>query len=181
MKFKLMLMTFMMAGSSVACATFFKKNPPLPTVASLDVNQYVGKWYTITTLPQRFTSDCVAQTADYGIISEGKISVLNTCYKANGEVTDIEGFAKATKAAGIFKLQFTEGVPGFLALFGFKADYNIIALDTKYRYALIGGKDRKSLWFLSRTKTVSDAVYNQFVGRAEELGYDTSKLVDSKF
>jgi len=178
MKLKLMIMTLMMAGSSVACATFFKKHPPLPTVANLDIDSYVGKWYTISTLPQFFTRNCVAQTADYAVVAEDEISVLNTCIKKNGKITDIQGFAKTTKAAGILKLQFTEGFPGF---FGIKSDYNIILLDTKYRYAMIGGRDRKSLWFLSRTKTVSDAVYNHLVSRAAELGYDTSKLVDSKF
>jgi len=178
MRLKLLFVAIVMTGSSVACATFLKKQPPLPTVASLDLDRYVGKWYTISALPQFFTRKCVAQTADYAVLDSNKISVLNTCIKKDGSITDIEGFAKTTDAAGILRLQFTEGFPGF---FGIKANYNIILLSLDYSVAMVGGRDRKTLWFLSRTKTVSRPVYNRLMERAEELGYNTSKMVDSKF
>ena len=73
--------------------------------------------------------NCRAKIAAYEVIASDEASVLNACIKKNGKVIDIAGFAKATDAAGILELHFTEGVQGF---FGIKSDYNIIFLDTKY-------------------------------------------------
>ena len=110
--------------------------------------------------------------------SNTEISVKNICTKKNGKKTKIIGFAKASDVPGVLDLEFTSGLAGF---FGASGDYNIIKLDSEYKYSLIGGKDRKSLWLLSRTKKISDKVYDEYIGRAKELGYDISKLVDSKF
>ena len=63
----------------------------LPTAQNVDVARYIGKWYTITSLPQFFTRSCVGQTAEYGILNEKQISVHNVCIKDNGKTTDIHG------------------------------------------------------------------------------------------
>jgi len=177
MKFNITLAALFFMSASAACASF-KTYAPLPTAENVSLEKYSGKWYAVTALPQLFTLSCAAQTADYAVVGEGKISVLNTCLKKNGKTTDIEGFAKTTDVSGVLNLRFTEGFPGF---FGIEADYNIIKLDRKYRYALIGGRNRKSLWLLSRTKEISDKVYDEYIGRAAELGFKVSKLRDSNF
>jgi apolipoprotein D and lipocalin family protein len=164
--------------SASACAGYVDAEQPLPTVTDVSLQEYVGQWYAITSLPQFFTRKCVAQEAVYKLNSDNEIGVQNICIKKRGRRTDITGFARTTDISGILKLKFTSG---FAGLFGATGDYNIIELDEDYRYALIGGKDRKSLWLLSRTKKISDAVYDDYIGRAQELGFDISKLVDSKF
>lgn len=151
---------------------------PLPTVEEVSLDRYVGKWYAITALPQIFTIGCVAQTADYEKLSDTEIGVINTCIKEDGSLTDIEGAAQATEEPGVLSLQFNTW---WSQLFNIKADYNIIKLDKDYKYALIGGKNRRSLWFLSRTKTVSNKVYYEYISYAEELGFNTDKLKDSEF
>lgn len=177
MKLKLILAAALFSVASVACAGF-KKRPPLKTAQNVSLDQYVGKWYAITALPQIFTKFCVAQTADYGLLSDTSISVVNTCIRKRGKTTDIDGEAQATDVSGVFSLQFDRW---YFKLFKIRADYNIIKLDPQYRYALIGGQNRRSLWLLSRTKTISDEVYNEYVNFAKEQGFDVSKLVDSKF
>jgi len=155
-----------------------ESNTYLPTVKNVSLSRYIGKWFAITALPQRFTKRCVAQEAIYSLKSNTEIGVQNICTRKSGRKTDIKGFAKATNLPGVFDLKFTTGFAGF---FGAQADYNIIALDPEYKYALIGGQDRKSLWLLSRTKFVSNGVYNYYLSRAQELGFDISKVVDSNF
>ena len=151
---------------------------PLPTVKEVSLDRYAGKWYAIAALPQIFTIGCVAQTADYEKLSDTSINVINTCIKNDGSITDIEGVAKVTEAPGVLSLQFNTW---WSQLFNIKADYNIIKLDKDYKYALIGGKNRLSLWFLSRTKTVSNTVYFEYINYADELGFNTKKLKDSEF
>ncbi len=175
---KSIIITTLIVTSFSACADYSHSDPYLPTVSEVSLKDYVGQWYAITSLPQFFTRKCVAQEAIYKLNSKSEIGVQNICTKKNGKRTDIEGYARATATTGVFKLKFTSGIAGF---FGASGDYNIIELDPDYKYALIGAKDRKSLWLLSRTKKISTSVYNEYTRRAKDLGYDISKLVDSKF
>ena len=175
---KTMLLALFITLSTSTCAGTSGGDQFLPTVTDVSLQEYVGQWYAVTALPQFFTRRCVAQEAIYKLNSANEIGVRNVCIRKNGKRKDIKGFARVTSTPGVLALKFTSG---FAGLFGAKGDYNIIALDEDYRYALIGGADRKSLWLLSRTQEVSDAVYDEYVGIAEELGFDVSKLVDSKF
>lgn len=157
----------------------FAQSQSLPTANYVDVNSYIGKWYAITALPQFFTRKCVGQTAEYDIINEQTISVKNVCLKQKGESV-IYGQAVVKNAATNAELTVTFN-SFFTRLFRVKGDYNIIKLDPEYRYVLVGSKNRKSLWLLSRTKTVSEEVYKEYISLAQDLGFPTEKLVDSKF
>jgi apolipoprotein D and lipocalin family protein len=59
----------------------------------------------------------------------------------------------------------------------FWGDYWVLAVDEKnYRYALIGGPDRRYLWVLSRTRTMDQETFSQLTGLAKSQGYDLSDL-----
>ena len=59
----------------------------------------------------------------------------------------------------------------------FYSGYNVIALDSDYTYALVAGKNLNYLWILSREKTIPEAIKQEYLGIAEELGYKISDLV----
>ena len=44
-------------------------------------------------------------------------------------------------------------------------------------YALVAGKNLNYLWILSREKTIPEAIKQEYLGIAEELGYKISDLV----
>ena len=46
---------------------------------------------------------------------------------------------------------------------------------------MVGSKDRKSLWLLSREKTMPEEVRKDYEAIAEAEGFPIEKLVDSKF
>jgi apolipoprotein D and lipocalin family protein len=159
-----------------SCTSFTQT---LPTADYVDVGRYVGKWYAISSLPQFFTRKCVGQTADYGIINEQTISVVNTCLKGKGTTT-IKGEAVVTNAATNAELIVTFD-NFFTRLFRVKGDYTIIKLDADYRYVLIGSKDRKSLWIMSRQTEMPADVLAQYLKYAQELNFKVDKMVLSKF
>ena len=65
-----------------------------------------------------------------------------------------------------------------VSFFGpFYSGYNVVALDENYQYALIAGKDLDYLWILSRTKTIPENIKTKYLKIAQEIGYDTSKLI----
>lgn len=152
----------------------------LPTASYVEVERYVGKWYAITSLPQFFSKGCVAQTAEYEVLTENSISVLNTCFKKNGKTTDITGKAVVVNPVTNAELEVTFD-NFFTRLFKVKGDYTIIKLDSDYEYVMVGSKDRKSLWIMSRENTMPANVLQEYVDFAAANGFDVTKLVDSKF
>ncbi len=141
------------------------------TVSTLELGQYLGKWYEIARFQHSFEKDLVGVTATYSLREDGKISVLNQGYyrSLDGKLKTAEGKAKRSNPnePGKFKVAF------FLF---FYADYNVLELDEKYQWALIGSSTPNYLWILSRTPHISEELYNELVGRAQKRGYDIDKL-----
>ncbi len=177
MRAKNLIMLSLLVFSQLACASSSKK---LPTVSKVNVNEYVGKWYAVTSFPQFFTRKCVAQTAEYGIIDSKTISVHNVCIKKDGSTNDIRGKAVVANEQTNAELIVTFDT-FWTKLFRVKGDYNILKLDDSYSTVLIGSNDLKSLWIMSRTPYIAEDTKKEYVEAAKKLGFDTSKLEDSKF
>jgi len=141
----------------------------LRTVDHVDVPRYIGKWYAISSLPQFFTRKCLGQTADYAIINTQTISVLNTCLKSKGKTT-ITGEAVVTNAQTNAELDVRFN-NFFTRLFRVVGDYNIIKLDKDYRFVTVGSRDRKSLWIMSRTPTMPQNIYDEYIKDALAQGF----------
>ena len=152
----------------------------LPTASHVDVNLYIGKWYAITSLPQFFTRNCEQQTAEYALKTANSISVLNTCIKKNGKTSTITGEAVIVNPKTNAELIVTFD-NFWTRLFRVKGDYTIIKLDETYSTVLVGSKDRKSLWLMARNPYLHDDVKKEYIAYAKSLGFDTDKLVESKF
>jgi apolipoprotein D and lipocalin family protein len=152
----------------------------LETVPRVDLERYQGKWYEIARLPNRFQRDCEGATAEYGLREDGKISVLNTCYAAEGEVRSIRGSAKPVDETNARLVVRFDGF--FFKLFSWliKANYWVLELDPDYRYAVVGTPDRKYLWVLSREPQMDEALYVELLGKAEGQGFDVGRMLRSR-
>lgn len=175
MKVFLMSLLFVLTANAHAAS-----QSPLPTAKNVDIGRYIGKWYAVSALPQFFTRSCVSQTAEYEILSEKAISVLNTCFKANGKTTDIKGKAVVVDPKTNARLEVTFN-NFFTTLFRVKGEYVIIKLSEGYDTVLVGSTDRKSLWILSRTPNIIPEVFKEYKSFAKGLGFPVEKMVDSKF
>lgn len=169
------LLTFLFILTSGALAA-----EPLPTASNVDIARYIGRWYAVSALPQFFTRKCIAQTAEYNILSENSISVLNTCIKKNGKTTDIEGQAVVADPKTNARLVVTFN-NFFTKLFRVKGEYVIIKLSPGYDTVLVGSTDRKSMWILSRTPNIDPDTFSEYKSFAKNLGFNTEKLIDSEF
>lgn len=115
----------------------------IPLLCSLDLQKYQGLWYEIGKLPARGQTGLTHVTATYRPGKGGKILVENKGYK-NGKKKGIRGKAwprDETCTGGLY-VQF---------FWPFKGDYNVIKLASDYRYAVVMGEKKSSLWILSRT------------------------------
>jgi apolipoprotein D and lipocalin family protein len=170
-------MTFLSVFTlSIIFATIaHSKDQPLPTPANVDIARYIGKWYTVATLPQFYTRSCKGQTAEYQVLNERQISVLNTCIKKNGETKDIEGVATIINLQTNAELEVKFDT-FWNRIFNVKGDYTIIKLGEGYDTVMVGSKDRKSLWIMSRTPAINEAVYKDYVVNASYLNFKVEKL-----
>ena len=140
---------------------------PLPTVAAVDLGRYLGTWYEIALVPNRFQKQCVADTqARYRLHGDG-IEVFNRCRQSDGTVSEVTGVAKPVAGSANAKLRVSFFRP-------FYGDYWVLALPDDYRWALIGEPSRRYGWVLSRSPQLAPADLVAALARAEQLGYVAS-------
>lgn len=145
---------------------------PLKVVDSLDVNKYAGKWYEIARLPNSFEKGLECVTANYTLLENGKIEVLNQGHSIadHSKIETAKGKAHIPNQNEPSKLKVTFFWP-------FYGNYWVIELDKNYQYALVGEPARKYLWILSRTPDLDESSYNQLINIAKEQGFATEKLI----
>jgi apolipoprotein D and lipocalin family protein len=158
-RWRALLACAVLAGCTTAPTT------PLPTVASVDLQRYVGTWHEVAVVPNRFQSQCVADTQARYRPAGGDIEVVNRCRKADGSVDEIIGIAKVVAGSGNAKLRVSFFRP-------FYGDYWVLALDPDYRWALVGEPSRRFGWVLSRTPRMAAGDLEAALARAEALGYE---------
>jgi apolipoprotein D and lipocalin family protein len=155
----------------LACTATAKDKPPLTVVDRVDLERYLGKWYEIASYPAWFQKGCAGSTAEYSLLPEGKIRVINRCRKnsLDGPLKESKGKAEVADTATNAKLKVWFFWP-------FKGNYWIIELDDDYQWAVVGEPSRKYLWILSRTPFMEEAVYQGILERLPQKGYDPAGL-----
>lgn len=177
-----MFATLMALVAAMLAKADAKEQQPLRVVPSVDLTRYAGRWYEIARLPNRFQKDCDGDViADYTVIDDGQLKVINQCRKQSGETKKAEGKARlASKKGPNTKLE-VRFAPSFLSFLPFVwGDYWIIDLATDYSYAVVGEPGRKYMWVLSRTPQMAETTYQEVLKRAAEQGYDVSGVVKTK-
>jgi apolipoprotein D and lipocalin family protein len=145
--------------------------PFLKTVANVDIDRYVGKWYEIASFPQSFQKGCNCTTAEYFKTEEDYVRVVNSCRKDSpqGELKTANGKAFIVEGTNNTKLKVQFFWP-------FKGDYWIIDLADDYSYAVVGHPNREYLWILSRTPKMDKNIYDGILSRVTAQGFDINKL-----
>lgn len=139
-------------------------------IPGFKLSRYLGKWYEIARFDHSFEKGMTDVTAEYVLRDDGKVDVINSGWK-NGKFKVANGKAKQPEPEtepSRLKVSF------FLF---FYSEYNILMLDDKYRYALVGSRSPEYLWILSRKPSIPDDVRKAILAEAVKLGYDTSKLI----
>ena len=149
----------------------------LQTIPSLDVGRYMGTWYEIAKYPNWFQKKCTGATrADYSLMADGRVKVINRCRTAGGELSEANGVAKQLGAPTSAKLQ-VRFAPDWLSFLPFVwGDYWVIDLDSQYQLVAISEPKREYLWILSRSPQVDSASYNALLTRLRHKGFDLGKL-----
>ena len=147
------------------------------TVASVDLQRYLGTWYEIARLPMRHEPrEYTDITANYAL-EDGKVRVANRALDGRGELQESIGEATVVEGSGNAKLEVTFLPDGLKWLPFTKGDYWILRLDDDYDTALVGSPNRKYLWLLARRPSMPEARQMSFLETARQQGYDLSELI----
>lgn len=164
-----LLAAFSISATLTACNEDYA---PMPTVDKVEVERYLGKWYEIAVIPNRFQSMCVADTRAEYRKDENSIKVINRCRKQDGKIEVADGIAKIVDGSNNAKLKVSFFRP-------FYGNYWILDLDPNYQWVLVGEPSRKYGWVLSRNMKLEPEQWQQAMKTAEKLGYKISDFKQS--
>ncbi|MDF1690724.1 MAG: lipocalin family protein [Zhongshania sp.] len=160
----------------VACT---KLPSGVEAVQGFDKTKYLGKWYEIARLDQRFEAGLSQVTAEYSLRDDGGIQVVNRGYSAaDGEWREAEGRAYFVGEESTAHLKVSFFGPFYSSYVAFELGYDEEnSQSEKYQYAFVSGYNKSYLWLLARTPMVSDELISRFVNKARSLGFDTGSLL----
>jgi apolipoprotein D and lipocalin family protein len=160
----LALATLMALGG---CAT----QPPLATVAQVDLPRFMGPWYVIANIPTFIEKDAFNAIESYRLAADGSIATTFTfnagsdtgkprAYHPNGRVVPGTGNA-------VWGMQFVWPI---------RAEYRIFYLDADYTRVIVARSARDYLWIMARTPQIPEAELQRLIGLAVAAGYDAGKV-----
>jgi apolipoprotein D and lipocalin family protein len=158
---------------------------PLQPLPSLEVAPYMGTWYQVLWIQNRFQKQCVADTAaTYRDLGNGTVEVINRCRTADGKTDSVTGVARPP--AGVSRIEAGKLQPARLEVsflpawlrwtgIGWGA-YWVVDLAPDGRYAIVSEASREYLWVLSRQPALTpqdDAVIR---AKLLTLGFDPARV-----
>lgn len=180
MRIQLVRLSLILSLAGAGLISTARAHEPLPLVPRVDPARYVGTWYEITKLPNFFQRRCLSDTrATYALRAGGRIEVINRCRTGGTaeapEFDTANGMARALDATNArLKVSFLPESLRWLPI-GW-GDYQVIALDADYRWAMIGEPGRGYLWILAREPRLAAEVLANLTAQARALGFPVEKL-----
>ncbi|WP_157217800.1 lipocalin family protein [Flavisphingomonas formosensis] len=148
-------------------------NPAVPEPArTVSLDRYLGRWFEIARHENRFEKGLEAVTADYALLPDGKIEVINGGRKGSpqGAPRTSRGRAIVVDTVSRAKLK--------VSFFGplYTGDYWVLDHDDDYRWSIVGEPSGRYLWLLAREATPAPELVVELLDRAHALGYDRTRL-----
>jgi len=162
-----------------ACGSVPEVDPPV-TAERVELLRYLGRWHEIARLPMPFQKEQEAAIAEYGLRSDGEVSVRNIAVREDGMTREVCGQARVLNPGANSRLlvRFNEWFSVFMPQ-PEKGNYWILHVDADYQTALVGTPDRRYLWVLARDPALPEATLQRLLRLARDQGYDTRRWIRS--
>lgn len=144
--------------------------PPLPTVADVDLDRFMGRWYVLASIPTFLERGAHNAVETYTRAADGTIDTTFTFrrHSFDGEVVEYRPRGYVTDGSpGVWGMQF---------LWPIKAEYRIVQLAPDYSQTVIGRSKRDYVWLMARAPELTDTQYEQFLDLVRGLEYDATKI-----
>lgn len=140
-------------------------------VQNFDIARYAGPWYVLARIDHPSEEGLVQTGVYYHGNQDGSMTMVQRGLDpSSGQWVKRESRALPTRAAH-------EGAMKLLSKGAFAGDYNVVALDDKYHWAVVKGASAARSWVLSRTPTLPAEVRSLLLLQARAAGVNTEKLL----
>ena len=145
--------------------------PPIHTVDSVNIEQFMGDWYVIAAIPTSIEKQAYNAVESYRLDEDGTIETTFSFNKGS-----FEGPLKVYRPRGFIQDKQSNAVWGMQFFWPFKAEYRIIYLTEDYSQTVIGRTQRDYVWIMARKPTMPDDDYTRILDFLKAQGYDLSQL-----
>ena len=149
----------------------YRFSPPIKTVAHVDLERFMGRWFVIANIPTFVEQGAYNAVERYRLSSDGSVDTTFYCRKGGFDgkrsTTRTRAFVLDTNSNAIWGMQF---------LWPFKADYRISYLALDYSHTVIAREKRDYVWIMARTPRLSSQNYEKILLFLSDQGYDTEKI-----
>ncbi|MBN1533326.1 MAG: lipocalin family protein [Spirochaetes bacterium] len=166
MKAYILLATLPLLGALMCTSA-----PEIPTVSSVDLDRFMGRWYVIANIPTFLEKGAHNAVESYRLDEDGTVATTFT-FHADGfdgplKTYHPRGFVRDKKSNSVWDMQF---------LWPFKSEFLIVYLKEDYSQTVIGRSKRDYVWIMARTPEIPEGDYRSIVERLAALGYDAKKI-----
>ncbi|MEZ4282345.1 MAG: lipocalin family protein [Myxococcota bacterium] len=155
---------------SLGCQTM--NRDPIPTVAHVDLDRFMGDWYVIGVIPTWFELDAHNAVERYSRNPDGTIATDFSFRKGSfdGPLREYhpKGFVRDDPSNAVWGMQFVWPI---------KAEYRIVHLDDAYSITVVARNERDHAWIMAREPTLSASEYEARLDELVDWGYDRSEFV----
>ena len=144
-------------------------------VDRFELKRYLGTWYEIARIENRFERGTGQVSAIYSLREDGMVRVFNKGYDPiKKQWKSVEGKAKFAGDPTIGALE--------VSFFGpFYGGYTVFDLDREnYSWAMVSGHNLSYLWILSRTPVMDRALVERLLTEARSKGFDTLRVIRTR-
>lgn len=159
------------AAAVLAAGCAVKVPANIQPVQNFDAAKYMGQWYEIARIDQRFQKGLTKAKAQYSLNDDGTVKVVNSGFNAEkNEWKSVEGKAKFVGDPQTAALK--------VSFFGpFYGGYNVVHLDPNYQTSLVIGESPDYFWLLSRTPDLTKEQVQALLQKAQSMGVDLNKVI----
>jgi len=145
--------------------------PTILQTVPVDLTRYMGRWYTIATIPYLNERDYVGSYADWELRPDGKIndSFYGRRFGFDQPVTGGTLVAHVEPGSGGSKWRV-------VIIWPFDVVVVTVYVDPDYQYTVRCEEDGDVIWILSRTPDMDEDVYAGLLRRLAAMGIHTERL-----
>lgn len=156
-----------LSGFLAGCAS----HPPLPTVANVDLERFMGDWFVIAHIPASSEKAAFNAVESYRLEPDGTIATTFT-FRDGGFDADIE----VMQPNGVVRDTTTNATWGMQFFWPLRFEYLITYLDPEYQTVIVGRSRRDYAWVMARRPEVGQEELARLVQELGKQGYDVSTV-----
>jgi len=157
--------------AAASCSSAYLVND---TVKPFETGKYMGRWYEIERLPNKYEDGLEECTSLFTLMDDGSFIVVN-----EGRLISDRTRIKQWKGKGMVPDKTYPSKMKISFNWPFSEDYWVFKIDGDYTMALVGSPSGDALWIIARDKDLDPRVILDFKNYAAKLGFPVKLMFRS--